>query len=92
MLSFLWTVFIGFIAGVIAKFVTPEASMSPRASFSPQSLELSVQTFSHVLRSSFPLSATSENVNNAYRSRFAAYCFYWECPLGHCRRRRPPSL
>src|SRR6476620_11662094 len=30
MLSFLWTVFIGFIAGVIAKFVTPGSGYEPK--------------------------------------------------------------
>ena len=30
MLSFLWTVFIGFIAGVIAKFVTPGSEYEPK--------------------------------------------------------------
>ena len=30
MLSFLWTVFIGFFAGVIAKFVTPGSEYEPQ--------------------------------------------------------------
>ena len=30
MLSFLWTVFIGFIAGVIAKFLTPGSEYEPK--------------------------------------------------------------
>ena len=42
MLSILWTILIGFIAGVIAKFVTPAARTSPKASFSPRPSALSV--------------------------------------------------
>ena len=42
MLSILWTILIGFIAGVIAKFVTPGSTYEPKASFSLQPLALSV--------------------------------------------------
>ena len=42
MLSILWTILIGFIAGVIAKFVTPGSTQSPKASFSLLPLALSV--------------------------------------------------
>jgi uncharacterized membrane protein YeaQ/YmgE (transglycosylase-associated protein family) len=33
MLSFLWTILIGFIAGAIAKFVTPGSAHEPKALF-----------------------------------------------------------
>ena len=42
MLSLLWTILIGFIAGVIAKFVTPGDTHEPQGFFSLLPLALSV--------------------------------------------------
>ena len=38
MLSILWTIIIGFIAGVLAKFVTPGGTYEPKGLYSLQRL------------------------------------------------------